>query len=427
MDKKRCFVISPIGQADSETLSHADDVFEFIIEKAMQKLKKEFDVEIEAVRADHLQEVGEITQQIFDEILNADLCVAILTDHNPNVFYELAVAQAAARPVIILIEKGQRLPFDVQDLRSVHYALQPVKALVEGVYANQMFDLVKSIHENGWTTPGLFESYGYGRQLRFEQQLLQMFKTARPKPLPVGRDKVDVMPFNSKQHIEVVTGDIKELDVLIKELKTSDALLPNVIVSLESTDLQLARFYDPWLSGTLRYLDAEKEPGGRVLRDSLYEELQEQLIKRGTVAPSPGSVIATPTNQLDRLGFKYVFHVAVMQGAIGDGYHTMEYLLDDCIQNVFSQFAELTQADLVADHPKLHTILFPMLGAGTTGLDAIKVAEKILPSIRNGLQAAPACRKVYLLTWLEPHLHAVHQVAAKLELQEVPVGGEVVS
>lgn len=42
---------------------------------------------------------------------------AILTGLNQNVFYEVAVTQSAARQMVIFIEEGEALPFDVQDLR----------------------------------------------------------------------------------------------------------------------------------------------------------------------------------------------------------------------------------------------------------------------------------------------------------------------
>ena len=116
---KRCFVISPIGESGSQTREHADDVFEFIIKPAMDELG------IHVYRADHSQQIGRITEQMFNSIMEEDLCVAILTFCNPNVFYELAIAQCAARPVIILIEKGQTIPFDVHDLRAVEYDLRP--------------------------------------------------------------------------------------------------------------------------------------------------------------------------------------------------------------------------------------------------------------------------------------------------------------
>ena len=73
MAKRRCFVISPIGDEGSGVREHADDVFRFIIEPAV----KQFD--IEAVRSDHIHEAGEITEQMFREILQADLRIAVLT------------------------------------------------------------------------------------------------------------------------------------------------------------------------------------------------------------------------------------------------------------------------------------------------------------------------------------------------------------
>jgi hypothetical protein len=141
---KRCFVISPIGEIGSHTREHADDVFDFIIKPAMDELG------IEVYRADHSQQIGRITEQMFNSILGEDLCVAILTFFNPNVFYELAVAQCAARPVIILIEKGQTIPFDVHDLRAVEYDLRP-RPLRDKVYVKQIVDLVRSLDLVQWS------------------------------------------------------------------------------------------------------------------------------------------------------------------------------------------------------------------------------------------------------------------------------------
>src|ERR1700694_5732788 len=109
-DKRRhCFIISPIGEEGSAVRAHADDVLEFIIKPALARC------DVVAVRSDQMPESGTITEQMFREIVKSDVCVVLLTGFNPNVFYELAVAQAAARPVVILIEKGLTLPFDVKD------------------------------------------------------------------------------------------------------------------------------------------------------------------------------------------------------------------------------------------------------------------------------------------------------------------------
>src|SRR5437773_12545423 len=89
---------------------------------------------------------------MFNSILEDDLCIAVLTFFNPNVFYELAIAQCAARPVIILIQKGQTIPFDVHDLRAVEYDLRP-RPLRDKVYVKHIVDLVRSLDAVRWTVP----------------------------------------------------------------------------------------------------------------------------------------------------------------------------------------------------------------------------------------------------------------------------------
>lgn len=110
---------------------------------------------VQAFRSDHLQEPGKISEQMFREILTDDLAIAILTGHNPNVFYELAVAHVAGRPVIILLEKGESLPFDIRDLRCVYYDLKP-RSLFDRVYVNQIIAHVRALEASSWKTPSLF-------------------------------------------------------------------------------------------------------------------------------------------------------------------------------------------------------------------------------------------------------------------------------
>ncbi len=116
---KKCFVISPIGPAGSDVREQADAVLDYIIEPALK------DLGIEAVRSDKLAEPGLITDQMIAAILNYDLCIADLSGHNPNVFYELAIAQAAERPVVLLKMSGEIIPFDVKDYRLIEYDLKP--------------------------------------------------------------------------------------------------------------------------------------------------------------------------------------------------------------------------------------------------------------------------------------------------------------
>ncbi|MHA2429446.1 MAG: hypothetical protein ACXACC_00295 [Promethearchaeota archaeon] len=140
---KKCFVISPIGEEGSKVRQHADDVFDFIIEPAL----KPFD--IEPVRSDKIHETGKISTQIYNAIQTHDLCIVVLSFENPNVFYELAVAQCAVRPVIILIEEGNRLPFDIQDERSVFYDLK-ARSYVERTYINRIIEIIRKLEESDY-------------------------------------------------------------------------------------------------------------------------------------------------------------------------------------------------------------------------------------------------------------------------------------
>ena len=149
---KKCFVISPIGEEGSDIRKHANYVFDYIIKPAMDKCK------IAAFRSDHIEKAGRISEQMFQSIFEADLCIAILTNHNPNVFYELAVAQSAQRPVIILIEKGQKLPFDISDLRCVFYDLE-IPSYKEQTYIKTIINYIREFEAIGWKVTDLFSTY----------------------------------------------------------------------------------------------------------------------------------------------------------------------------------------------------------------------------------------------------------------------------
>lgn len=116
-DSRTCFVIAPIGEDGSDTRSRSDEVFVDIIEPAASACG------YDAVRGDRLSEPGLITEQVMREIIEAPLVVADLSEHNPNVFYELAIRHAVNKPVVQMIRQGDRIPFNVSGMRIVLYNL----------------------------------------------------------------------------------------------------------------------------------------------------------------------------------------------------------------------------------------------------------------------------------------------------------------
>jgi hypothetical protein len=122
--------VSPIGQYGSETRNHMDIVLHCIIEPALSD-------RYEVVRADHIARPGRITEQFVEDIIENDLIICVLTGNNPNVYYELAIAKSAARPIIVLRQRNDAIPFDVKDVRFIEYDLDP-RRIYDGYYVKML-------------------------------------------------------------------------------------------------------------------------------------------------------------------------------------------------------------------------------------------------------------------------------------------------
>lgn len=115
--KQTCFLVTPIGDEGSDIRKRSDQVRRYIVGDALEPLGYTLS------RADLVNTSGDITEQIVNALLNAELVIADLTDHNPNVFYELALRHAFGKPFIHIIRKGERIPFDIAQQRTVFYDL----------------------------------------------------------------------------------------------------------------------------------------------------------------------------------------------------------------------------------------------------------------------------------------------------------------
>ena len=124
--EKTCFVISPIGPQGDPVRLRSDQVLRHIIEPVVSKLGYK-----KPVRADHIAEPGMITHQIIQRLLEDDLVVADLTDHNPNVFYELAIRHATRGAIVLLIAQDQNPPFDVSQSRAIKFDFRDMDSVAD--------------------------------------------------------------------------------------------------------------------------------------------------------------------------------------------------------------------------------------------------------------------------------------------------------
>lgn len=119
-----CFYIAPIGDEGSEQRKHSDLFLGSLIEPAL----KEFDLEV--VRADAIGEAGMITSQTLEHIMRSRMAIVDLSFHNPNAFYEMAVRHCCQLPVVQITRKQDRLPFDVNQVRTIVIDTSDIYSLV---------------------------------------------------------------------------------------------------------------------------------------------------------------------------------------------------------------------------------------------------------------------------------------------------------
>ncbi|MGH8566034.1 MAG: hypothetical protein ACREXW_18880 [Gammaproteobacteria bacterium] len=120
----------------------ADDLFDLIVEPALEKY------DFEVIRADKIQTVASITSEIIQLVQNSDLCIIDVTSHNPNVMYECGRRHETGKPYVMLAREGEKLPFDVNTIRTIFYSttngremrssIKTIQSIVEKMLAEGM-------------------------------------------------------------------------------------------------------------------------------------------------------------------------------------------------------------------------------------------------------------------------------------------------
>lgn len=103
-----CFVMTPFGDWYDQYYS---EIHKPAIEAA----------ELKPRRADDLYGPSPIIRDIWALIRECHVGLADLTHRNPNVLYELGLAHAITKPVVLVSETLEDVPFDLRALRTITY------------------------------------------------------------------------------------------------------------------------------------------------------------------------------------------------------------------------------------------------------------------------------------------------------------------
>lgn len=103
-----CFVLMPFSPS-------YDTEYKRVIQPAVEAAG------LECIRGDEIYSKPQITADIWKSLRGARIVIAELTGRNSNVFYELGLAHAIGKPVIIITRSEDDVPFDLKGLRYVYY------------------------------------------------------------------------------------------------------------------------------------------------------------------------------------------------------------------------------------------------------------------------------------------------------------------
>jgi len=108
IDETLCFVLMPF-----------DEKFASIYESIIKKVVESFN--LKCTRADEIFGTQPIIEDILEHIQKSRILIADLTSRNPNVFYELGLAHAVGKEVILISQNLKDVPFDLKHYRCIVY------------------------------------------------------------------------------------------------------------------------------------------------------------------------------------------------------------------------------------------------------------------------------------------------------------------
>lgn len=106
------------------TNKHTKEYWTNHFEKFLKPIIEE-NPSLEARRSKALR--GDIIREIIANIILAPIVVADLTDHNPNVYWELGVRQSFKHGTITIAEEDTKLPFDIAGKGILFYSEDRIK------------------------------------------------------------------------------------------------------------------------------------------------------------------------------------------------------------------------------------------------------------------------------------------------------------
>lgn len=169
MKKPQIFVIQPFSKA-------TEGVYELIASAAAK-------AKASVYRADSISAGKSIVESIHRAIQESPLLIADVTDANPNVMYEVGLAQAQKKPLILIAANSRAIPFDLAGVRVLIYDLVKPTEFVERLSRSIQEAIKKpdpyvfeflSLAEDRKKRPNVFISYSHSDRDYLDRLLVHL-------------------------------------------------------------------------------------------------------------------------------------------------------------------------------------------------------------------------------------------------------------
>jgi hypothetical protein len=193
-----CFVIMPFEPTHNTE-------YERVIRPAVE------DAGLACIRADEIYSKPQVTADIWKSLRSARIVIAELTGKNTNVFYEVGLAHALGKPIIIITRNEADVPFDLKALRYLFYNIDD-PFWGENLKKTLVDMLQKLLKEKEYGT--VFESITPVGEIEYQEKKILPLEKEREKPsynltgLWQGTMEVKDITYNCNLHLIQKEGSL---------------------------------------------------------------------------------------------------------------------------------------------------------------------------------------------------------------------------
>lgn len=211
---KKCFIVCPIGNENSDTRDRSDKLLKHVINPICNECG------YEAIRIDTLNTNGIITEEIINHLKNDELVIADISELNPNAFYEIGYRSALGKNIIHLKSKTEKIPFDISTIRTYDYditdldSVEEVKTRLVQTISNLPDDTADTIPEKDIKSSNNFNSQIFQELYKIQDSL---------------KDLQNSLKFNDTNAVSVLADKLVSTNSKSSDVMLMEMLLPKLL------------------------------------------------------------------------------------------------------------------------------------------------------------------------------------------------------